>query len=70
MKATKVTRQEFNDTQFNNFPIGAFYYIQEFEVNPSIYHGLIITNQYQLFGEFMKEEDLFDWVNREFPSLP
>jgi hypothetical protein len=70
MKPNKITRQEFSDVQFNNFPLGAFYYVQEFEISPNIYHGLIITNQYQLFGEFTKEEDLFDWFVREYPSVP
>jgi hypothetical protein len=70
MKLQKLTKQEFNDTQYNNRPIGAFYYIQELDETVNIYHGLIITNRYQLFAEFTNLPDLQDWAIKEFPDIP
>lgn len=70
MSIHKLTKQSFHDTQYNNFPLGGFYYVQELDDTTNIYHGLIITNQYQLFAEFTRLDDLESWVAREFPSLP
>ena len=69
MKLTKLTKQEFHDTQYNNRPLGAFYYIQELDEKTFIFHGLIITNRYQLFAEFTRFDDLENWVKQETPSL-
>ena len=70
MTITKLNKQAFHDTQYNNYPIGAVYYVQELDDTTKIYHGLIITTQYQLFAEFTRLDDLETWVAREFPSMP
>ena len=70
MKLQKLSKQEFHDTQYNNYPLGAFYYIQELDETVNIYHGLIITNQYQLFAEFTSLPDLEAWAVKEFPDTP
>jgi hypothetical protein len=69
MKLTKLTKQEFNDTQYQNYPLGAFYYIQSLDDTTFIFHGLLITNRFQLFAEFTRFDDLEDWVRRETPEI-
>lgn len=70
MKLLKLTKQQFHDTQYNNQPLGAFYYIQELDEMVNIYHGLIITNRYQLFAEFTNLVELEQWAVKEYPDTP
>lgn len=70
MTIHKLTKESFNDTQERNYPIGAFYYTQELDPTTTVYQGLIVTTQYQLFAEFTKLTDLESWATQEFPSMP
>jgi len=69
MKLTKLTKHQFHDIQYDNRPLGAFYYIQELDEATLIFHGLIITNRYQLFAEFTRFDDLENWVLQETPPI-
>jgi hypothetical protein len=69
MKPKQLTKQDFHDTQYNNYPLGAFYYIQELDETTNIYHGLIITNRYQLFAEFTNAPDLAEWAQKELSGI-